>query len=229
MTNKIIDLAAEHPQEALNLLRHTSGACRIDYLCQVTPATDAADLLIKPCQNELIRGVTSILGCSEIPAETWRHITLPVRMGVRNPEHSAAAAYLACMVNMIAGNAMEDTLDKQLIDNALREYSQYLGAPLAEKPTPAPKLQKDLTELVYKRNQAALLDAAAARDLTRLQSVLAPHATAWIDGSGMLPPLTAEQYRCALKWVLGIPLRRDDYCCTACGTIADKWGEHTQQ
>ena len=101
-----------------------------------------------------------------------------------------------------------------------------LGAPLAEKPTPAPKLQKDLTELIYKRNQAALLDAAAARDLTRLQSVLAPHATAWIDGSGMLPPLTAEQYRCALKWVLGIPLRRDDYCCTACGTIPDKWGVH---
>ena len=147
-------------------------------------------------------------------------------LGVRDPEHSAAAAYLACMVNMIDGNAVKDSIDKQLMDRALQEFSQYLGAPLAEKPTPAPNLQKDLTGLVYKHIQAALLEAAAGRDIIRLQSVMAPYATAWVNGSGMLPPLPAEQYRCALKWVLGIQLRRDDYCCTACGAMADKWGVH---
>ena len=54
MTDHIVELAMEYPQAAL--LKHTMGACKVDYLCQLSPASTLCDPLLNPCRNELKRG-----------------------------------------------------------------------------------------------------------------------------------------------------------------------------
>jgi len=153
MTDHIVEYAMEYPQAALQLLKHTMGACKVDYLCQLSPASTLCDPLLNPCRNELKRGTAAVLGIGDITETQWSQMALPVRLGglgLRDPTNSAAAAFLACTINMsykrddpAAPNALQ-------LRGALAEYAHTLGLPTVNTPRPAPKLQKALTEVVYR-------------------------------------------------------------------------------
>jgi len=49
---------------------------------------------------------------------------------------------------------------------------------------------------------------------------------AWLDGPGVLPAIPKHEFRCALRFVLGMQVTLEDYACDECGRTADCYGYH---
>ena len=105
-------------------------------------------------------------------------------------------------------------------------YHKALRTTPSSAPTIVPQLQQVLTAAIYKRNAADLLDSATPTDLVRISSLTSPHAMAWLDGPGVLPPLSANEFRFALRYVMGLLLRNEVYICEECGRTGDFYGAH---
>ena len=93
-------------------------------------------------------------------------------------------------------------------------------------PKASKDLQRNLTSLIFKKRQAELLVNATPEDAERLTSLCSPHSTAWLVTSSPWFSLTAQEYRFALRWVLGVPVRPASYTCPTCGATADNQGRH---
>ena len=90
-----------------------------------------------------------------------------------------------------------------------------------------PQLQRVLTTTVYRKNLAQLLSQKDGVGGVRLESLSSPHALTWVDEPGFSKPLARDEFKCALKWSLGIPLRSESYVCEECGGEGDNMGLHT--
>ena len=103
-TTKLKLIAKSHPLETLCLLRYCAGACKVDHLCRAVPASKLTDVLLTPVGDGMRSVMEEMLGCS-IDETTWTQITLPLDMGglaLRDPRHSATAAHLANMINVMS-------------------------------------------------------------------------------------------------------------------------------
>ena len=88
-------------------------------------------------------------------------------------------------------------------------YEEQLGAAITV-PSKADKyLQAQLTEPLHRRTLDEVVRAHStdAFHLERLNALSTPHATSWTAASSRLGPLSAEEFRCGLKWILGLPFR----------------------
>ena len=231
---RIRALAKDFPQCALKLLQQTLGACRVEHICQAVPPDILQDALLVHCSKELQECAKAVLGMTSITDSQWRQMTLPSAMGglgIRDPTWTAASSHLANMC-VIKDNVARLGIPELILDGQLRRaldlYHDVLHTRPSVLPEIVPKLQRVLTAAIYKRNIADLLDNAtnAANDYTRISSLTSPHAMAWLDGPGILSTIESHEFRCALRFVMGVPLRNESYSREECGLMADNYGLH---
>ena len=60
----------------------------------------------------------------------------------------------------------------------------------------------------------------------RMESLASPNAVKWVVEQSSWFSLNAVEYRYALRWILGVPIRSEAYMCQDCGAMADATGSH---
>ena len=127
-SDAISELAKTHPAQALQLLRATLGACRVEFLLQAMAPSAVTSQLAAVASAELKRVFAAILEVASVPDHAWMFANIPLRLGglgLRDPTVSAAAARLASLINSRAraqelGAAVEH-IDYE-VELALRTY-----------------------------------------------------------------------------------------------------------
>ena len=230
VTDAIEEFGKTAPLQALELLRLTSGACRVIHLCQAAPPEELLSDLLVPTRDLLRRALCGILG-SPIGDVQWAQACLPCRyggLGLGDPTVVSHASRLAALVNTTeTAVTLGLPLSHALHENAqaLKTYNEYWGL-RASCPAPEKDLQKTLTEPIQDLRKATLIATASAADMVRIDSVCTPHATDWLRGAGLWFSLTPSEARHAIRWILGVPLQNGPYSCPACGVAADEKGIH---
>jgi hypothetical protein len=218
------------PLQALELLRHTAGACRVVHLCQAAPPEEITADVLQPTHTSLIRALEGVLECS-ITAENWEQASLPCRsggMGLGDPTSICHAARLAALVNTTetaVGLGLPLQYATSEVQQALKAYNERWGLH-AGMPEPEKFLQQQLMQPVQELRRAALMVAATPEQTERLSSVCAPHATDCLRGPGRWFTLTNDEARHAARWVIGVLLTPEPYNCPSCGAEADPQGLH---
>ena len=100
-----------------------------------------------------------------------------------------------------------------LMSHAVQGYGRQFNLDITQQPQIVPQLQRVLTTTVYRKNLAQLLSQKDGVGGVRLESLSSPHALTWVDEPGFSKPLARDEFKCALKWSLGIPLRSESYVC----------------
>ena len=150
-------------------------------------------------------------------------------LGLQIPEDSAAAARLANLVNIadIVRDLDGDPAYLQAaLDRALETYRSQRRLAEMLPPDPGRHLQRELTEPIMAQKAATLYSTLDTAGQRRLLSVASPHALQWTMGPNPWIRLTADEFRCALRWVTGTPMRPGEYRCPYCGKQADNMGVH---
>ena len=224
-------LAVKSSPQALQLLRESGGACRVEFLLQTLPSSPMTEMLTRASDEELRAGLAAILGMDCIPEDVWSLATIPLRLGglglraAGRMQHAARLASLTGLMDWARQlHADEGVLQRQLLD-ARRLYERQLGAelPALQHST---TLQAELTEPLHRHILNELVRASDSYHLERLNSLSTPHATSWTAASALHGIIGAEEFRCGLKWILGLPFREGCYRCPDCGREADPQGVH---
>jgi hypothetical protein len=229
--NKAVSSFAEqYPAQALKIMRYCLGACRVTHLCQTAASAELREPVLLPVAGGLRHSLAQLLG-HHVSDELWLHASLPARMGglgLRDPNDCAEAARLAGLINAEPAIARlrvaEDVFDAAA-RKALAEFNARWGLQV-EMPKASKDLQRNLTSLIYKKRRAEMLVSATPEDAERLTSLCSPHSTAWLTTSSPWFSLSAQEYRFALRWLLGVPVRPASYTCPTCGATADPQGRH---
>ena len=62
LTAGLTSVAGTHPRQALQLLRSTMGACRVEYLLQSLPQSNLLSEVVESCELGLRKGLVATLG-----------------------------------------------------------------------------------------------------------------------------------------------------------------------
>ena len=230
VTGAIEEFGKTAPLQALELLRLTSGACRVIHLCQAAPPEELLSDLLIPTRDLLRRALCGIIG-SPIDDQQWTQACLPCRhggLGLGDPTVVAHASRLAALINttetaVTLGLPQSHALHENVL--ALKAYNEYWGL-RATCPAPEKYLQSTLTEPIQDMRKATLIATASTTDMVRIDSVCTPHATDWLRGAVHWFALTSSEARHAIRWTLGVPLQNGPYSCPLCGAVADSKGIH---
>jgi len=178
------------------------------------------------------QALCAILQVGSLADPAWMQATLPLRcggLGLRDPTITGAAARTANTVNS-AEHALSIGASPEYLQAeqqaALKAYMAQLHTEFVPAVGPKRFLQALLTEPLYAQIQRKLREQVSAEDLQRLDSLAVPHATAWLAHSPLVSTLTSAEFRAALRWSLGIPLRDTPYRCPDCNRAADPKGVH---
>ena len=192
------------------------GACKTEHICQAVPSDTLWNQLILPVSSLLKDCFQCILGLSHISEELWALVTLPVRLGglgIKDPTWSAAAAHLAnmCWIRQeLLEFGVPQSETAALMSHAVQGYGRQFNLDITQQPQIVPQACSYNNGLQEK----SCPTAASGVGVVRLELVLAlssPHA--WVDEPGLSKPLARDEFKCALKWSLGIPLRSESYVC----------------
>ena len=224
--------ARAYPAQALRILKHCLGACRVNHIAQSLPADSLTDSLFLPICASLKSCLSVVLGCP-VSEDVWEQASLPSGaemggLGLQDPRHSAEAARLAGLINAaktISRLGVPESLFQAAASQALAAYNQKWSFN-SVMPKPAKDVQHELTLAVHKQRHAALVANASGPDAERLVSVSSPHAIDWTGYTSPWYCLGPEEYRFALRWVLGVPIQPGPYRCPSCGVMADRYGRH---
>jgi len=126
-------LATGYPSQALQLLRASTGACRVEFLLQTMPHSPVVDQLIDLTEEGLRQGLADILMVDTLQEEAWKLATVPVRLGglgLRAPSRVKYAARLASLVSVeqyaLELTAVDASIDAQKA-RARKLYEKQLG------------------------------------------------------------------------------------------------------
>ena len=164
--------------------------------------------------------------------DVWTQATIPLKLGgfgLRDPQVSEAAARLAALTNaesFALDLGADEAYVQQENDKALRCYRQQVGSTTSPTLEPSKELQGQLTLPINLRRVDALVRARGEAGRHRLSSLGTPHSTTWSLATPLMKPPMATEFRWALRWTLGLPLRDSDYNCPFCGGRADSRGLH---
>jgi len=98
----IQQMAKWHPSQALQLLRVTAGACRVEFILQALTPSALTTELAESCSREMQRTIATILQETDISEAVWQLACLPLRMGglgIRDPMTISSATRLANVIN----------------------------------------------------------------------------------------------------------------------------------
>ena len=220
------------PAQALQLLRATAGACKVEYLLQTLTSSAITQQLAEHCSTECQRAFAAILQHQPLECATWSLATIPQRLGglgLRDPKAIVESARLASLIN-VAATALELGAAPQHItwetEKAVALYLTRLQVVVRPELVPSKDLQKLLTLPVHQIALDALIRDADEPTRHRLNSLATPHSTAWLSSSPFIRTLTPVEFRAALRWILGVPFRSAPYSCPDCGATADQYGLH---
>ena len=201
----IHDLAHSFPAQALQLLRATTGACRVEFLLQALPASEVSSAVASHASTCLRKGLAAVLDIPEVPDEPWQLSLIPLRLGglgLRDPPLIQPAARLSSLLaakdRAPQMGAHPFHVDKEL-RVALSDYQHQLGAPLPEGLRPHKQLQAQLTEPLHRRALAQIVSTTDDRGRDRLNSLATPHATAWAVASPWTTALQPGELCCGLR------------------------------
>ena len=202
----------------------------MEFLLQTVPSSCVMDQLVVTTEKGLRMGFAAVLGLEQLPDHIWNLATVPLwlgGLGLRAPSRVQYASRLASLVSVADFakrlGASEAVITMQL-SRALVLYERQLGASLNAPLKPEKFLQAQLTEPLHRRVLDAVIQASGATQTERLNALSTPHSTSWTTDSALHSPLSAGEFRCALRWILGIPFRETSYRCPDCGRPADKFG-----
>ena len=150
-------------------------------------------------------------------------------LGLRDPTNTAAAARLASLINAteLAAELGADPAHLAFeLEAATAEYMLQTRTPAPPDLTPRDDLQAELCLPIFLRQVDQALRAANPTSLERLHSLSQPHATSWTLSTPLVKAQTPAEFRCGLRWILGMPLRASNYLCPYCGRQADGLGVH---
>ena len=230
VASAVSSFAQTYPAQALKILRHCLGACRVNHLAQSCPANAISCAVFDPVARSLKDCLAKLLGCRVVD-KVWEQATLPSSLGglgLQNPHDCAEASRLASLVNAgqtIAQFGIPTKIYDDAVAAALEAYNHKWGM-LRATPKPSKDLQRQLTEAVYKSRQASLLADPDFAQSERLVSLSGPHATDWLKYSSPWFSLCPAEFRFALRWVLAVPIQPAPYSCPSCGAVADELGRH---
>ncbi len=179
----------------------------------------------------------AILG-GPITSWSWQKASLPSNRGGLN----LRSALLHAPAAFIASASSSQTLVERILDNpsnltAYLENAALILSTSAAQPDwshieniDVPLCQRHLSsaidEAVY---QELLVNAPSTRASALTNSTALPHAGDWLNG---VPSTTLglhmqdREFRCCLRYWLGIPLHSYPHICPACHSTADEFGDH---
>jgi hypothetical protein len=222
------DFGAAHPAQALRILRHCLGACRITHLCQASFAEPLRKDVISPTSEMLRSSFSKLLGIAVTP-QIWSQATLPSELGglgLQDPCDSAEAARLANVVGIRDQVVSLGVPVSACEAAAVAALDAYNGRWSFERGLPKPEkdLQHSLTRAVLQRRRDVLVVDPACME--RMTSLCSPGATKWAVQSSPWFALPVAEYRAALRWIVGAPIHSKEYVCPDCGKMADQLGVH---
>ena len=198
--------------------------------CKTTEATRAFDLVIRESLEAIVGGPVSDW--------SWLKASLPSSLGginLRSAYLHAPAAYVAS--SMGSRPLVESMLDLPSclpphFDSALAALSSATSQPLwlSADDINVPLHQRTLSRSIDEALHSQLLSSApSTRARALVLSTSLPHAGDWLNGvpSAVLGlHLQDREFRCCLKYWLGIPLHSSPYPCPECPGTADEFGDH---
>ena len=101
-TNAIANFATAYPSQALQLLRITAGACKVEFLIQSLTSSHLVNDLAGQCSTQLRKAFCAVLQTPDVDDATWALATLPLRkggLGLRDPKTIIQSARLASIIN----------------------------------------------------------------------------------------------------------------------------------
>ena len=229
----ITALGKSHPAQALQLLRASASACRVEFALQALPPSGVTSTLADECSAQMRQTLASILEVEEVSDDVWKQAALPLRMGglgLRDPTwicHAARVANLTNAAEKAMGMGTSPHYLAAELDMAITSYLAQVDSPIRPELEPNKQLQAQLTEPLNNAARDALRSLPDPATHARIEALGCAHSTAWTAQSPFVKQtMTATEYRFALRWILGIPLRDLDYVCPDCARPADALGIH---
>lgn len=230
VSEAVDDFASAYPAQALKILRHCLGACRVNHLCQTCPTSLIREEVITPVAAALRSSLSRILGCP-VTDNVWDQATRPTQhggLGLHDPTDSAEAARMACLINcgkLLANLGLPADVYEAEVQLASTAFNNRLLVAVP-RPEPDKNLQRSLTDHVHQQRLDKLISSAQGGEAERLKSLATPHATDWVTSVSPWFGLLPKEYKAALRWILAIPVRCAPYLCPDCGAQADARGLH---
>ena len=136
---------------------------------------------------------------------------------------------LACLTQLL-DHSGELNVDPSVLlpvqQIALKAFRDDISDGTFQVPEDHTKLQAKLTSNGYQRLAAQALREADQWGKQSLISLTAVHATTWTTGCNPWISMSSEEFRFALRWILGVQVSRNACWCTFCGARQDQFGRH---
>lgn len=239
------------PQIQHCLLRTCADACKVNFLLRGSESFLFPELLSR--SEASLRSVFSrILGAEPLTDPQWEQVCLPMRLGgagVRSPTHMAGPARISALMNWHqrpiaglqppAGDLMYPTMGRLLatlvsqVGPEMEPIKGWLSSGRVVGGDACHADQRWWSDQASQRRHLCLLDTVSGRDLVRLDQQSGSLASGWMAVSPAIERdtrIAPSQYRCLLRWHLGIPLLPPSYegtkCPMGCGELMDVYGDH---
>jgi hypothetical protein len=239
-----------HAQIQLTLLRCCLDAKKVNDLLRTTPLDQAGDVASNI--GRVLRDTFSCIVGTPVSDRQWDQASLPARfggLGIQDPTRIRPAARLAGLMDFIRRargvlglpatfpqvpsdfsptlTQLRTTLgDQQPLPAWLQDTSLVLNADKAHCS------QRWWSDACAQHRQLALAEALAGEDAVRFESQKQPHAMAWVavlPSAGLRTLLPSADYKCALRWALGLTQVLEDVrspACPRCNGPMDATGHH---
>ena len=241
-----------HSQVQLTLLRCCLDAKKVNDLLRATPLEQAADIVAGI--GHLLRDTFSCIIGSPVSDLQWEQASLPARfggLGIQDPGQTRASARLAGLVDFVrrargvlglpadypqVPTDFSPTLlrikgilgDQQPLLAWTQDSSLVLSADHAHL------TQRWWADACARHRQGVLRASLQGDDAVRFESQTQPHAMSWvavIPSSGLRTLLPAGDYKCVLRWSLGMSQVPEDVqglslACPRCNGPMDSTGHH---
>ena len=174
------------------------------------------------------------------PGPSWACLLRWEEEGCFSAADTALPAYLgslsqtAQLISAILDGAAPDPLTS--IDALADQFWAGLGT---QPSLPASSSQAKYTEVLMKHKHTQLLAAVASapgvaepvriRQKARLMSLTNSSSTAFLRAAplrAMGLEMDAQEFRTALRWLLGLPVVPEVFLCPLCGSLFDTYGDH---
>ncbi len=221
----------DDPQTELLLLRMCLSFCKLSYLLRTTPLHQfdwsQYDIGIRASLCNILE--------TTLPDTAWLQATLPLKyggLGLLSPARLAQSAFIGSL--LFTQQLLELHVNPNNAPLHLSQLIQDIHSSLAIDPDtefPTTSCQKFLSDIVHRQTAQDLLAhlASSPRDSCRLRSLSLPHSTAFLQafpnhhtGTG----LSGQDFRFAVKWLLGLPIIPQPILCPACQDTFDIFGDH---
>jgi hypothetical protein len=221
-----------NPQVALLLLRKCASFCKIAHLARSTPPSE--EVVAAFAKHDInVMETFEAIAAIELNSEASAQCQLGLRnggIGLRALVAHAPAAYIASSLK--ATTAPRTERSKSYLSNAVQTYNTRLGneaAATVDEILDKRPNQHDLSQNIEKAQFKNLFDAASTVTKTRLLSISAPQAHAWltcIPSPGLGLTIEPEEMQVLLQWWLGLPLFTTSDTCGFCQAVLDQQGQH---